>query len=90
MIKSNYAILKKFLFVAHSVLCLFILQFIIISNLNLLCPANEVHLTVVKIFYPDICSLKALTSPLLILHAEDDNVVPYHMGLKVQPAPFKY
>uniref|UniRef100_A0A3Q3WUZ4 AB hydrolase-1 domain-containing protein n=1 Tax=Mola mola TaxID=94237 RepID=A0A3Q3WUZ4_MOLML len=30
-------------------------------------------------------NLKALTSPLLILHAEDDNVVPYHMGLKVQP-----
>ena len=30
-------------------------------------------------------SLKALTSPLLILHAEDDRIVPYHMGLKVQP-----
>lgn len=29
-------------------------------------------------------SLKTLTSPLLILHSEDDSVVPYHMGLKVQ------
>uniref|UniRef100_A0A665TSG0 AB hydrolase-1 domain-containing protein n=1 Tax=Echeneis naucrates TaxID=173247 RepID=A0A665TSG0_ECHNA len=29
-------------------------------------------------------NLKTLTGPLLILHAEDDNVVPYHMGLKVQ------
>ncbi|XP_035530066.1 lysophosphatidylserine lipase ABHD12-like [Morone saxatilis] len=28
-------------------------------------------------------NLKALTSPLLILHAEDDNIVPYHMGLKL-------
>uniref|UniRef100_A0A8C4NZ89 AB hydrolase-1 domain-containing protein n=1 Tax=Dicentrarchus labrax TaxID=13489 RepID=A0A8C4NZ89_DICLA len=34
------------------------------------------------IFYP-LRSLKALTSPLLILHAEDDNIVPYHMGLKL-------
>uniref|UniRef100_A0A671WFB2 AB hydrolase-1 domain-containing protein n=1 Tax=Sparus aurata TaxID=8175 RepID=A0A671WFB2_SPAAU len=30
-------------------------------------------------------NLKALISPLLILHAEDDRIVPYHMGLKVQP-----
>lgn len=30
-----------------------------------------------------ICSLKTLTSPLLILHSEDDNVIPYHMSLKV-------
>lgn len=29
-------------------------------------------------------SLKVVTSPLLILHAEDDNIVPHHMGLKVQ------
>lgn len=29
-------------------------------------------------------SLKTVTSPLLILHAEDDNIVPHHMGLKVQ------
>ncbi|KAF3700911.1 Monoacylglycerol lipase ABHD12 [Channa argus] len=28
-------------------------------------------------------NLKTVTSPLLILHAEDDNVVPYHMGLKL-------
>lgn len=28
-------------------------------------------------------SLKVLTSPLLILHAEDDNVIPHHMGRKV-------
>uniref|UniRef100_A0A672I1T9 AB hydrolase-1 domain-containing protein n=1 Tax=Salarias fasciatus TaxID=181472 RepID=A0A672I1T9_SALFA len=27
--------------------------------------------------------LKILTSPLLILHAEDDHVVPYHMGQQV-------
>uniref|UniRef100_A0A668W050 AB hydrolase-1 domain-containing protein n=1 Tax=Oreochromis aureus TaxID=47969 RepID=A0A668W050_OREAU len=31
-----------------------------------------------------LCSLKSLISPLLILHAEDDNLVPYHMGLEVQ------
>uniref|UniRef100_A0A8D3C9A6 Uncharacterized protein n=1 Tax=Scophthalmus maximus TaxID=52904 RepID=A0A8D3C9A6_SCOMX len=29
-------------------------------------------------------SLKFLTCPLLILHAEDDNVVPHHMGLTVR------
>ncbi|KAM9341449.1 lysophosphatidylserine lipase ABHD12-like [Symphorus nematophorus] len=28
-------------------------------------------------------NLKALKSPLLILHAEDDNVVPHHMGVKL-------
>lgn len=28
-------------------------------------------------------NLKTLTSPLLILHAEDDNIVPYRMGLKL-------
>ncbi|XP_044230288.1 lysophosphatidylserine lipase ABHD12-like [Thunnus albacares] len=28
-------------------------------------------------------NLKTLTSPVLILHAEDDNIVPYHMGLKL-------
>lgn len=31
------------------------------------------------VFANDI-NLKILTSPLLILHAEDDHVVPYHMG----------
>uniref|UniRef100_A0A672J9S4 AB hydrolase-1 domain-containing protein n=1 Tax=Salarias fasciatus TaxID=181472 RepID=A0A672J9S4_SALFA len=30
-------------------------------------------------------NLKTLSSPLLILHAEDDYMVPHHMGLKVQP-----
>ncbi|XP_034530973.1 lysophosphatidylserine lipase ABHD12-like [Notolabrus celidotus] len=28
-------------------------------------------------------NLKTVTSPLLVLHAEDDNIVPYHMGLKL-------
>ncbi|XP_058470513.1 lysophosphatidylserine lipase ABHD12-like [Solea solea] len=28
-------------------------------------------------------NLKTLTSPLLILHSEDDNIVPYQMGLKL-------
>lgn len=28
-------------------------------------------------------NLKVLNSPLLILHAEDDHIVPYHMGLKL-------
>lgn len=28
-------------------------------------------------------NLKSLISPLLILHSEDDNVVPYHMGLEL-------
>ncbi|TNM95844.1 hypothetical protein fugu_016927 [Takifugu bimaculatus] len=28
-------------------------------------------------------NLKTVTSPLLILHAEDDNIVPHHMGLKL-------
>ncbi|CAN9502388.1 unnamed protein product [Ophioblennius macclurei] len=28
-------------------------------------------------------NLKILSSPLLILHAEDDNIVPHHMGLKL-------
>uniref|UniRef100_A0A3Q3KB75 AB hydrolase-1 domain-containing protein n=1 Tax=Monopterus albus TaxID=43700 RepID=A0A3Q3KB75_MONAL len=30
--------------------------------------------------------LTTLTSSILILHSEDDNVVPYHMGVKVQYA----
>uniref|UniRef100_A0A3B5LAZ3 AB hydrolase-1 domain-containing protein n=1 Tax=Xiphophorus couchianus TaxID=32473 RepID=A0A3B5LAZ3_9TELE len=29
------------------------------------------------------CSLQTLSSPLLILHAEDDKVVPFHMGQKL-------
>lgn len=33
-------------------------------------------------FYLNTFSLKVVTSPLLILHSED--IVPYHMGLKVQ------
>uniref|UniRef100_A0A668A1B3 AB hydrolase-1 domain-containing protein n=1 Tax=Myripristis murdjan TaxID=586833 RepID=A0A668A1B3_9TELE len=28
-------------------------------------------------------NLKTLMSPLLVLHAEDDDIVPYHMGLKL-------
>ncbi|KAM7376250.1 hypothetical protein PAMP_005993 [Pampus punctatissimus] len=36
-----------------------------------------------NIVFPNDQNLKTLTSPLLILHAEDDNVVPYHMGLKL-------
>lgn len=28
-------------------------------------------------------NLKVLTSPLLILHAEDDNIIPHHMGRKL-------
>ncbi|XP_072222181.1 lysophosphatidylserine lipase ABHD12-like [Leuresthes tenuis] len=28
-------------------------------------------------------NLKTLTSPLLILHSEDDNIIPYHMGQKL-------
>ncbi|XP_042357316.1 lysophosphatidylserine lipase ABHD12-like [Plectropomus leopardus] len=28
-------------------------------------------------------NLKVLTSPLLLLHAEDDHIVPYHMGVKL-------
>lgn len=32
----------------------------------------------------NVCSLKSLTGPLLILHSEDDNIVPHHMGQKVQ------
>lgn len=35
-------------------------------------------------------SLKTLTSPLLILHAEDDNIVPHHMGLKVLSILFHF
>lgn len=37
------------------------------------------------VFHLNTSSLKSVTSPLLILHAEDDNIVPHHMGLKVQP-----
>ncbi|XP_039993168.1 lysophosphatidylserine lipase ABHD12-like [Xiphias gladius] len=36
-----------------------------------------------KIVFANDKNLKTLTSPLLILHSEDDNVVPYHMGLKL-------
>uniref|UniRef100_A0A8D3DP24 AB hydrolase-1 domain-containing protein n=1 Tax=Scophthalmus maximus TaxID=52904 RepID=A0A8D3DP24_SCOMX len=34
-----------------------------------------------RIEFPNDKNLKFLTCPLLILHAEDDNVVPHHMGL---------
>uniref|UniRef100_A0A673B6H1 AB hydrolase-1 domain-containing protein n=1 Tax=Sphaeramia orbicularis TaxID=375764 RepID=A0A673B6H1_9TELE len=30
-----------------------------------------------------LCSLKTLTCPLLLLHAKDDSVVPYQMGVKL-------
>lgn len=36
-------------------------------------------------FHLNTSSLRSVTSPLLILHAEDDKIIPYHMGLKVQP-----
>ncbi|XP_035465711.1 lysophosphatidylserine lipase ABHD12 isoform X1 [Scophthalmus maximus] len=38
-----------------------------------------------RIEFPNDKNLKFLTCPLLILHAEDDNVVPHHMGLTVFP-----
>uniref|UniRef100_A0A3Q0RQR7 AB hydrolase-1 domain-containing protein n=1 Tax=Amphilophus citrinellus TaxID=61819 RepID=A0A3Q0RQR7_AMPCI len=38
----------------------------------------------INIVFANDKNLKTLTSPLLILHSEDDNVVPYHMGLEVQ------
>uniref|UniRef100_A0A8C3AHH7 AB hydrolase-1 domain-containing protein n=1 Tax=Cyclopterus lumpus TaxID=8103 RepID=A0A8C3AHH7_CYCLU len=31
----------------------------------------------------NVCGKRALTCPLLILHAEDDDIVPYHMGQKI-------
>ncbi|KAM9354487.1 lysophosphatidylserine lipase ABHD12-like [Pholidichthys leucotaenia] len=37
----------------------------------------------INIVFPNDDNLKTLISPLLILHAEDDNVVPYHMGQKL-------
>ncbi|KAK2826597.1 hypothetical protein Q5P01_020811 [Channa striata] len=36
-----------------------------------------------NLVFPNEENLKTLTSPLLILHAEDDNLVPHHMGLKL-------
>ncbi|XP_061551799.1 lysophosphatidylserine lipase ABHD12-like isoform X2 [Phycodurus eques] len=36
-----------------------------------------------KLLFSNEDNLKALTCPLLILHAEDDDVVPYHMGQKL-------
>lgn len=36
-----------------------------------------------KIEFANDKNLKTLTSPLLILHAEDDNIIPYGMGLKL-------
>lgn len=36
-----------------------------------------------NIVFPSDENLKTLMSPLLLLHAEDDNMVPYHMGLKL-------
>ncbi|XP_059209174.1 lysophosphatidylserine lipase ABHD12-like [Centropristis striata] len=36
-----------------------------------------------NVVFPNNENLKTLTSPLLLLHAEDDDIVPYHMGLKL-------
>ncbi|XP_037097258.1 lysophosphatidylserine lipase ABHD12-like [Syngnathus acus] len=36
-----------------------------------------------QLLFPNEENLKVLTCPLLILHAEDDDVVPYHMGQKL-------
>lgn len=41
-------------------------------------------------FHLNTTSLKTVTSPLLILHAEDDNIVPHHMGLKVVSILFHF
>lgn len=41
-------------------------------------------------FHLNTSSLKTVTSPLLILHAEDDNIVPHHMGLKVVSILFHF
>lgn len=41
-------------------------------------------------FHLNTPSLKTVTSPLLILHAEDDNIVPHHMGLKVVSILFHF
>lgn len=48
------------------------------------CYAVCVCVCVSVTFHLNTSSLKSVTSPLLILHAEDDNIVPHHMGLKVQ------
>lgn len=37
----------------------------------------------INIVFPSDENVKISTSPLLILHAEDDNMVPYHMGVKL-------
>ncbi|XP_069016648.1 lysophosphatidylserine lipase ABHD12-like isoform X2 [Embiotoca jacksoni] len=37
----------------------------------------------INIVFANEENLKCLSSPLLILHAEDDSVVPYHMGQKL-------
>ncbi|XP_012727720.2 lysophosphatidylserine lipase ABHD12 [Fundulus heteroclitus] len=37
----------------------------------------------INISFANDKNLKTLSSPLLILHAEDDNVVPFHMGQKL-------
>ncbi|XP_028251574.1 monoacylglycerol lipase ABHD12-like [Parambassis ranga] len=37
----------------------------------------------INISFDNNKNLQVLTSPLLILHSEDDNVVPYHMGQKL-------
>ncbi|XP_069573823.1 lysophosphatidylserine lipase ABHD12-like isoform X2 [Brachyistius frenatus] len=37
----------------------------------------------INIVFTNEENLKSLSSPLLILHAEDDSVVPYHMGQKL-------
>lgn len=41
-------------------------------------------------FHLNTTSLKTVTSPLLILHAEDDNIIPHHMALKVVSILFHF
>lgn len=31
-----------------------------------------------------VCSMNHISCPVLILHAEDDSVVPFHLGKKVR------
>ena len=41
--------------------------------------------TIVSLHYSDDFSMKTINEPVLILHAEDDHIIPIKCGFKVGP-----
>jgi predicted esterase len=43
----------------------------------------EVMWSTLRIVIYNICSIAQVTTPLMMIHAEDDEIIPYDLGRKV-------